>query len=52
MTDLADAAAKKYGGWIPAAKSLSRSRDAGTACPIFYILAPMLWRKDLFDANI
>jgi multiple sugar transport system substrate-binding protein len=51
VTDIADAAAKKYGGWIPAAKSLVEVEGRWYGLPIFYILAPMLYRKDLFDAN-
>src|SRR5215467_8064867 len=51
LTDIADAAAKKYGGWIPAAKSLVEVEGRWYGLPIFYILAPMLYRKDLFDAN-
>jgi len=51
LTDLADAAGKKYGGWIPAAKSLVEVEGRWYGLPIFYILAPMLYRKDLFDAN-
>src|SRR5215467_8245241 len=51
LTDVADAAAKKYGGWIPTAKSLVEVEGRWYGLPIFYILAPMLYRKDLFDAN-
>jgi multiple sugar transport system substrate-binding protein len=51
LSDVADAAAKKYGGWIPAAKSLVEVEGRWYGLPIFYILAPMLYRKDLFDAN-
>ena len=32
LSDVADVAAKKYGGWIPAASRSSRWRAAGTAC--------------------
>ncbi|PYO54576.1 MAG: hypothetical protein DMD83_21955, partial [Candidatus Rokuibacteriota bacterium] len=46
-----DAAGKKYGGWIPAAKSLVEVEGRWYGLPVFYILAPMLYRKDLFDAN-
>src|SRR6478672_9967826 len=38
LTDLADAAAKKYGGWIPAAKSLVEVEGRWYGLPIFYIL--------------
>src|SRR6266568_900038 len=51
LSDVADAAGKKYGGWIPAAKSLVEVEGRWYGLPIFYILAPMLYRKDLFDAN-
>src|SRR2546425_5232891 len=51
LTDVADSAAKKYGGWIPAARSLVEVEGRWYGLPIFYILAPMLYRKDLFDAN-
>src|SRR6059058_1072592 len=51
LTDVADAAGKKYGGWIPAARSLVEVEGRWYGLPIFYILAPMLYRKDLFDAN-
>src|SRR5262245_25470361 len=51
LTDIADTAAKKYGGWIPAARSLVEVEGRWYGLPIFYILAPMLYRKDLFDAN-
>src|SRR5262245_36431207 len=51
LTDVADEKAKKYGGWIPAAKSLVEVEGRWYGLPIFYILAPMLYRKDLFDAN-
>ena len=51
LTDVSDARGKKYGGWIPAAKSLVEVEGRWYGLPIFYILAPMLYRKDLFDAN-
>src|SRR6266852_1112201 len=51
LTDIADAAAKKYGGWIPAAKSLVEVEGRFYGIPLFYILLPMLYRKDLFDQN-
>src|SRR5256712_10345204 len=51
LTEIADAAGKKYGGWIPAAKSLVEVEGRWWGLPIFYILAPMLYRKDLFDAD-
>ncbi len=51
LTDIADAAGKKHGGWIPAAKSLVEVEGRFYGIPLFYILLPMLYRKDLFDAN-
>jgi multiple sugar transport system substrate-binding protein len=51
LTDVADASAKKYGGWIPAAKSLVEVEGRWYGLPIFYILAPMTYRKDLFEQN-
>jgi multiple sugar transport system substrate-binding protein len=51
LSDVADTAGKKYGGWIPAAKSLVEVEGRWYGLPIFYILAPMLYRKDLFDAD-
>src|SRR3989454_7981327 len=51
LTDIADQTGKKYGGWIPAARSLVEVEGGWYGPPIFYILAPMLYRKDLFDAS-
>ncbi len=51
LSDVADTAAKKYGGWIPAAKSLVEVEGRFYGIPLFYILLPMLYRKDLFDQN-
>jgi multiple sugar transport system substrate-binding protein len=51
LSDVADSAGKKYGGWIPAARSLVEVEGRWYGLPIFYILAPMLYRKDLFDQN-
>ena len=50
MSDLADKIGKKWGGWIPAATPISIVDGQWHAIPDFYIVAPMLWRKDLFDA--
>ncbi|OLC14037.1 MAG: hypothetical protein AUH29_11125 [Candidatus Rokubacteria bacterium 13_1_40CM_69_27] len=47
--DLADQIGKRWGGWIPAAASPSIVEGKWHAIPDFYILLPMLWRKDLFD---
>jgi len=51
MTDVYDGLGKKYGGWIPAAKSPIEVEGRIYGIPMYYILLPMLWRKDLFDAN-
>ena len=49
VSDLADQIGKKWGGWIPAAASPSIVGGRWYAIPDFYILLPMLWRKDLFE---
>src|SRR5690349_23137928 len=51
LSDVADAAGKKYGGWIYPARSLVEVEGRWYGLPIFYILAPMLYRKDLFDQS-
>src|SRR5215470_5786464 len=51
MTDVFDNLGKKHGGWIPAAKSPIEVDGKIYAIPMYYILLPMLYRKDLFDAN-
>ena len=51
LTDISDAAGKKYGGWIPAAKSPIEVEGRCYGIPMYYILLPMLWRKDLFDGS-
>jgi multiple sugar transport system substrate-binding protein len=51
MTDIYDQLGKKYGGWIPAAKSPIEVEGRIYGIPMYYIILPMLWRKDLFDAN-
>jgi multiple sugar transport system substrate-binding protein len=51
LTDVYEAAGKKYGGWIPAAKSPVEVEGRIYGIPVYYILLPMLWRKDLFEAN-
>jgi len=51
LTDIYEQAGKKYGGWIPAAKSPVEVEGRIYGIPLYYILLPMLWRKDLFDAN-
>jgi len=54
LADLGDvygAAGKKHGGWIPSAGPLVEVEGKQYGIPMFYILLPMLYRKDLFDAN-
>ena len=51
LSDIYDAAGKKHGGWIPSAKSLVETEGRYYGIPLFYILLPMTYRKDLFDAN-
>jgi multiple sugar transport system substrate-binding protein len=49
LTDISERIASKWGGWIPAAVPIAVAEGRWHAIPDFYILAPMLWRKDLFD---
>jgi multiple sugar transport system substrate-binding protein len=51
VSDVAEAIGKKWGGWIPAALPISVVQGRWHAIPDFYIVAPMLWRKDLFDQH-
>ncbi|MGH2358870.1 MAG: ABC transporter substrate-binding protein, partial [Candidatus Limnocylindria bacterium] len=51
LSDIYGQIGKKFGGWIPAAKSLVEVEGRQYGLPIFYILLPMLYRKDLFDQN-
>ena len=51
MTDVFDDLGKRHGGWIPAAKSPIEVEGRIYGIPTYYILLPMLWRKDLFDAS-
>jgi multiple sugar transport system substrate-binding protein len=51
LTDVYDGLGKKHGGWIPAAKSPIEVEGRIYGIPMYYILLPMLWRKDLFEAN-
>src|SRR5262245_40485583 len=52
VTDVSETAGKKYGGWIPAAKSLVELEGLWYDLPICYIMDPMLYRKDLFYAIV
>ena len=49
VSDVAEKIGNKWGGWIPAATPISVVEGRWHAVPDFYIVAPMLWRKDLFD---
>src|SRR4026209_724581 len=49
LTDIYEHLGRKHGGWIPAAKSPIEVEGRIYAIPLYYILLPMLWRKDLFD---
>src|SRR5213594_1137513 len=49
IADIYEQAGKKHGGWIPAARPLVSVEGREYGMPMFYILLPMLWRKDLFD---
>ena len=51
VSDVAERISKKWGGWIPAAAPISVVDGRWHAIPDFYILAPMLWRKDLFEKH-
>ena len=44
-----DLTGKKWSGWLPAATPACVVDGRWHAFPDFYIVAPMLWRKDLFD---
>src|SRR5881296_1216532 len=49
ISDIYGQIGKKHGGWIPAARPLVSVEGREYGMPMFYILLPMLWRKDLFD---
>src|SRR5215813_14810718 len=49
VSDIAERVGNKWGGWIPAATPISVVDGHWHAMPDFYIVAPLLWRKDLFD---
>src|SRR5438477_11118668 len=51
VSDTYGAGGKKHGGWIPSAGPLVEVEGKQYGIPMFYILLPMLYRKDLFDAN-
>ncbi|OLC00312.1 MAG: hypothetical protein AUH30_03010 [Candidatus Rokubacteria bacterium 13_1_40CM_68_15] len=51
LSDIYSQGGKNHGGWIPAAGPLVEVEGKHYGIPMFYILLPMLYRKDLFDAN-
>ena len=51
LSDIVDKIGQKWGGWLPSAEPIARVEGRWHALPDFYIVAPMLWRKDLFDQN-
>src|SRR5207247_589296 len=51
VSDIYDSIGKKRGGWIPTAKPLVEVEGKQYGIPMFYILLPMLYLNDLFDAN-
>jgi multiple sugar transport system substrate-binding protein len=51
LSEVVDKVGQKWGGWLPAADPIARVEGHWYAMPDFYIVAPMLWRKDLFDQN-
>jgi len=50
LSDLAEGLGKKYGSWMPNAKSAAQVGGVWYGVPDFYIAIPVLWRKDLFDS--
>src|SRR5215813_5303525 len=49
VSDVSEKIGQKWGGFIPSAIPISVVEGRWYAIPDFYIVAPMLWRKDLFD---
>jgi multiple sugar transport system substrate-binding protein len=50
LSDMATGLEKKYGAWMPNAKSAAQVKGVWYAIPDFYISIPVLWRKDLFQS--
>src|SRR5262249_10408043 len=50
LSDMANGLEKKYGAWMPSAKSAAQVGGIWYALPDFYISIPVLWRKDLFQS--
>ncbi len=51
VTDLMERVGKKYGGWLVSARSLGVVNGRWYAYPHYYLLVPMLYRRDLLDEN-
>lgn len=52
LSDIADDLAKKHGGWIePVAAKIGTFEGRWKGIPDFFIDFPVMYRKDLFDAN-
>ena len=51
VSDIAERIGTRWGGWLPAAVPVAVVEGRWHAVPDFYILAPLLWRKDLFDQS-
>jgi multiple sugar transport system substrate-binding protein len=51
VSDVYEKIGKDRGGWIPSAGPLVTVEGKQYGLPMFYILLPMLYRKDLFDAS-
>lgn len=49
VDDIAVPLGKKYGGWTKFGQSIGIVNGQWMGIPSYYILQPMLWRKDLFD---
>ncbi len=49
VTDISERIGQKWGSFIPSAVPISVVDGRWHAIPDFYIVAPLLWRKDLFD---
>ena len=50
ISDICDAAANKYGGFIPAGETIGKVNGKWRDYPNFFIPFPSLWRKDAWTA--
>ena len=48
LSDLAEAVARRHGGWIPSASGAGQVGGRWYALPDFYVASTVLWRRDLF----